>query len=86
MRRVSPWFARYDLANYMTISASLNNASALSVSLLRAGRGLFVRYPAKRQPQLPLELFEFESCPFCKKVRETFSELDLDYISRSTYG
>ena len=38
--------------------------------------------PAKLQPDRPLELYEFESCPYCKKVREVFSELDLEYVSR----
>ncbi len=31
-----------------------------------------------------LELYEFEGCPYCRKVREVFTELDLDYISRAS--
>lgn len=31
-------------------------------------------------PREPLELWEFEACPFCRKVREVFSELDLEYV------
>lgn len=30
-----------------------------------------------------LELFQFEKCPYCKKVREKLSELELDYICRN---
>lgn len=30
------------------------------------------------RPTLPLHLFEFEACPFCRKVREAISMLDLD--------
>jgi glutathione S-transferase len=34
------------------------------------------------RPEAPLELYHFEACPFCRKVREVMSELDLAYISR----
>lgn len=30
-----------------------------------------------------LELYQFESCPFCQKVRQKMTELDLDYICRN---
>jgi glutathione S-transferase len=32
------------------------------------------------RPALPLVLYEFEACPFCKKVREALSMLDLDVV------
>lgn len=32
------------------------------------------------KPTLPLRLFEFEACPFCRKVREAVSMLDLDLL------
>ncbi|GAB2290325.1 hypothetical protein Dimus_024605 [Dionaea muscipula] len=28
-------------------------------------------------PSIPLQLFEFEACPFCRRVREAMTELDL---------
>jgi glutathione S-transferase len=31
-----------------------------------------------RQPEKLLELYEFESCPFCRKVREALTVFDLD--------
>ena len=34
--------------------------------------------PLGPRPELPLELYEFEACPFCRKVREALSILDLD--------
>ena len=34
--------------------------------------------PLGPRPALPLVLYEFESCPFCKKVREALTMLDLD--------
>ncbi|KAL6559185.1 hypothetical protein OROHE_006554 [Orobanche hederae] len=30
------------------------------------------------RPEKPIEIYEFESCPFCRKVREIVSVLDLD--------
>lgn len=32
------------------------------------------------RPAKPLELYDFESCPFCRKVREALSALDLDAV------
>jgi hypothetical protein len=32
------------------------------------------------RPKIPLELYEFEGCPFCRKVREAIIILDLDPI------
>ncbi|XP_038885044.1 uncharacterized protein LOC120075582 isoform X2 [Benincasa hispida] len=29
------------------------------------------------EPTLPLQLYEFEACPFCRRVREALTELDL---------
>ena len=30
-----------------------------------------------------LELYQFESCPFCRRVREKLSELEIDYVCRN---
>jgi len=30
-----------------------------------------------------LELYQIEKCPYCKKVREKLSELNLDFICRN---
>lgn len=68
----------------MGILEKLNDASALSVSVLRLGRGLGSKSPTENEPEIPLELYEFESSPYCKKVRETLSDLDLEYISRTS--
>ncbi|MCB9592910.1 MAG: glutathione S-transferase N-terminal domain-containing protein [Sandaracinaceae bacterium] len=35
---------------------------------------------ARRQPEQLLELWDFEGCPYCRKVREALSELDLDWV------
>ncbi|KAJ3681555.1 hypothetical protein LUZ60_016044 [Juncus effusus] len=32
------------------------------------------------RPEKPIEIYDFESCPFCRKVREIVSVLDLDVL------
>ncbi|KAK1389653.1 Thioredoxin family protein [Heracleum sosnowskyi] len=32
------------------------------------------------RPELPIEIYEFEGCPFCRKVREIVAVLDLDVL------
>ena len=51
-------------------------------SLMRGLRGTRAR--ASVTPELPLELFSFESSPFSRPVREVLCELELPYILRST--
>lgn len=58
----------------------LNNLHALMVSVIRLGRGLKARM-AVQQPKAMVHLWDFESCPYCRKVRETLSELDIEYHS-----
>lgn len=60
--------------------STLDNAHATAVSVLRLGRGWFAS-PGARQPEQLLHLYEFESCPFCRKVREVLSEMDLAYVN-----
>jgi glutathione S-transferase len=55
----------------------LNVATSIATSLLRAGAGFQVGALGPR-PERVLELYEFENCPFCRKVREALSILDLD--------
>jgi len=52
-------------------------ASSVMATATRFGRGIYTR-PAAVRPERPLELYEFEACPFCRLVREAFTELDLD--------
>jgi glutathione S-transferase len=58
-------------------SRALDVGSSLLSSLLRAPSGLRVGRLGAR-PEKPLELYEFENCPFCRKVREALSTLDLE--------
>ncbi len=34
------------------------------------------------KPEEMLELYQFEGCPFCSKVRKKLSELKIDFIAR----
>lgn len=51
--------------------------TSIFATLSRLGAGGRVGKPGPR-PERPLELYEFEGCPFCRKVREALSILDLD--------
>ena len=55
----------------------LEVASSTMASVLRLGAGWKAR-PVGRQPAKLLELYEFEACPFCRRLREAMSEYDLD--------
>src|SRR5258708_9851545 len=48
-------------------------------SVVSLGLGLVARIE-RREPDKPLELYEFESCPFCRKVREAFTEMDVSPV------
>lgn len=53
---------------------------SLLVSSLAGWRGSTAFRPARKQPALPLQLYDIEACPYCRLVRETLSELDLDAL------
>ncbi len=55
----------------------LDVASSLGVTLGRFGHGMQIGRLGAR-PEATLQLFEFEGCPYCRKVREALSVLDLD--------
>src|SRR5262249_16271919 len=55
---------------------SLDIATSFATSMLRMPSGLSVGTVGQR-PKKKLELYEFEACPFCRKVREALSMLDL---------
>jgi glutathione S-transferase len=48
-------------------------------SVARAGSGMRVGQLGPR-PERPLVLHEFEACPYCRKVREALSILDLEAV------
>src|SRR5215475_11969543 len=63
----------------MTLNRGFDVSTSWLVSAARLGAGLAVGRLGQR-PSRPLELYEFEACPFCRKVREALSILDLEAI------
>jgi glutathione S-transferase len=61
----------------------LNDAGSFAATLVRLGRGLYPKVTAadRESPAKLLELYDYEGCPYCRKVREVLCELDLDYLS-----
>lgn len=53
-------------------------------SMLRGFSGVFVAQGVEKcaRPKTLLRLYDFEGCPYCRKVRETLSVLDLDFEVR----
>lgn len=54
-----------------------NVATSLISTLLRAGNGI-QSTPAAIKPKQMLQLYDIENCPYCRLVRESLTELDLD--------
>jgi glutathione S-transferase len=65
----------------MADAGARDRALSRLASALRLGSGGRVGTPGAR-PQQTLLLYEFEGCPFCRKVREALSILDLDALIR----
>jgi len=61
----------------------INDVSSFAATIVRLGRGISPRVTAaQRNGSAPvLELYDFEACPYCRKVREALCELDLDYLA-----
>ena len=51
---------------------------ALASAFLEGGRGVSGT-PFPNQPEKPLKLYEYEGSPFCRRVREVMTLLNLDY-------
>lgn len=61
------------------MSRVLDVITSFAASTARAGTGMAVGTIGPR-PQRLLELYEFEACPYCRKVREALSILDLEAL------
>lgn len=55
----------------------LNLAGSLASTFLRTGTGISSE-PRSTTPGVMLKLYDIENCPYCRLVREAFTELDLD--------
>jgi glutathione S-transferase len=61
------------------MNRTLDVATSLGMTIGRLGAGLRVETLGER-PEKPLELYDFEGCPYCRKVREALTALDLEAI------
>ena len=61
------------------MSRVIDLATSFGATLASGAGGAFVGETGAR-PEHLLELYEFEACPFCRKVREALSVLDLDAV------
>ena len=59
----------------------LKSAQATASLLLRGGRGV-MGTATPIQPEQALVLYEHEACPYCRRVREVMTLLNLDFESR----
>jgi glutathione S-transferase len=59
------------------MNRTLDVATSLLATVARLGGGLSVSSLGKR-PKQRLELYEFEACPYCRKVRDALTALDLE--------
>jgi glutathione S-transferase len=59
------------------MNRALDVATSVAATLTRLPSGLSVG-PLGKRPEQPLRLYEFEGCPFCRKVREALTMLDLE--------
>jgi len=62
--------------NILTLGP-INFATSVLATLVRTGGGISSKSAALK-PKMPLKLFDMEGCPYCRLVRETLTELDLD--------
>lgn len=61
----------------MSFSSSFHVATSTLASALRLGAGQPSEHPCSTLPAQPLQLYDFEGCPFCRKAREALSNLRL---------
>jgi glutathione S-transferase len=61
----------------------LDTIDSAMATAVRLGRGTRCRTETSRKGIKPLTLYNMEGSPYCRKVREVLSELDLECIVRN---
>eukprot|EP00884_Botryococcus_braunii_P002629 jgi/Botrbrau1/12367/Bobra.0239s0016.1 len=68
---------------YNTFSLAITTATAGSFLTFAAGAFVSPNLASyKNNPKEPIILYEFQGCPYCRKVREVASILDIDVLFR----
>lgn len=68
------------VSGYSASFVSKNDIPAGQYALEFAGITVKETSNVGPRPEKPIEIYEFESCPFCRKVREIVAVLDLDVL------
>ncbi|KAL2554256.1 Thioredoxin family protein [Forsythia ovata] len=68
------------VSGYSASFVPKNEISSEDYALEFAGFKLKETSKLGPRPEKPIEIYEFESCPFCRKVREIVAVLDLDVL------
>jgi glutathione S-transferase len=73
-------FYRFPYFDLYFVGRPFEVATALACGLLRVMSGEFCAKGLDqcKRPATPLKLYEFEGCPYCRKVREALCVLDLE--------
>src|SRR5689334_8747696 len=58
---------------------ALDVATSFGATVARLGTGINADSVGRRPDKL-LELYEFEACPYCRKVREALTATDVDVL------
>src|SRR6185369_59998 len=66
----------------LPVPSILDNVGSALASATRLGRGARCRSTSREGVQ-PLTLYNMEGSPYCRKVREALTELDLEYVVRN---
>jgi glutathione S-transferase len=64
---------------FRMVSRAGDIATSALASAVRLGAGSYARFAARR-PEKLVELYDFEACPYCRRVREALSEFDIDAL------
>ena len=62
-----------------SIRRAFDLTTSMAASVFRLGAGLYGGHGGPR-PEQPLELYDFEACPYCRRVREALTALDLSAL------
>ena len=63
------------------MNRALDVTTSIGATLARLAGGAGLSALGKR-PEKPLEIYEFEACPYCRKAREALTGLDLEVVVR----
>lgn len=74
-------FIRFTLPGGEWLWKKLDMTCLLMIDVWRLFAGRFTANGIEKceRPKKPLIVYEFEGCPYCRKVRETLSVLDIDH-------